>query len=94
MNFITTTKEIEKVAVLITCHNRCYKTLRCLYNLSHQNKPSNLGLTIYLVDAGSNDKTVALVRKFFPTVNVIKSHDYLYWGGGMRLAFQEAKKKI
>lgn len=92
MNRTFTTKAI-KVAVLITCHNRYITTLKCLNRLFHQVKPDNIDFTVYLVDASSKDATVDLVEKFFPSVNIIKGGEQLYWSSGMRLAFQEAKKK-
>jgi GT2 family glycosyltransferase len=83
---------MKSIAVLITCHNRKSKTLKCLENLSTQELPSDYRLEIYLVDDGSTDGTGDAVRANFPDVNVIRADGSLFWSGGMHLAWQHAAK--
>ncbi len=77
------------VAVLITSHNRRELTLRCLGALAKQRAPG-IQLTTWLVDDGSTDGTSAAVREAFPEVHIVPGSGDLYWGGGMRLAWEHA----
>jgi len=83
---------MQRIAVLITCHNRKDKTLKCLEMLSSQVLPSQVELQVYLTDDGCTDGTGDAVREQFPDVNVIDGDGDLYWCGGMRLAWAEAAK--
>ena len=56
------------IAALITCHNRCEKTKRCLTSLLSV-LPH---IDVYLVDDGSTDGTSEMVKTLFPRVNVIQ----------------------
>lgn len=78
----------EKVAILMTCHNRCETTLACLRALDKQTVPFD----VYLVDDGSSDNTADSIQKFYPHVNLLEGSGELFWVGGMRLAFAEALK--
>ncbi|HEY5138172.1 MAG TPA: glycosyltransferase family 2 protein, partial [Methylococcales bacterium] len=81
------------LAVLLTCFNRCQKTLECLEALSHQSLSSEVKLHIYLVDDGSTDGTSEAVRKAHPSVHMIQGNGHLFWTGGMRLAFSNASQQ-
>ena len=82
------------IAVLITCHNRKFKTLECLYNLyTQQGIFTEFNLDVFLVDDASSDGTSEEVRKLFPTVNIIKGSGNLYWNRGMYLAWKNATEK-
>lgn len=81
-----------RIAILITCHNRRDKTLGCLQILANQQLAQGLTLAIYLVDDGSSDGTADLVKQCHPAVNVIPGDGRLFWGGGMRLAWEAASK--
>lgn len=78
-----------RVAVLMTCHNRCAETLACLASLAGQAHfdPAHL----FLVDDGSDDGTGDAVRAAYPTAQVIAGDGTLYWNGGMRRAWEQAK---
>ncbi len=76
------------IAVLITSHNRCEFTIRCLSSLFRQE--SALEFEVFLVDDGSKDDTGHMVRNLFPAVNVIDGDGSLYWAGGMRMAWEQA----
>jgi GT2 family glycosyltransferase len=83
-NNITTT-----MAVLMTCHNRRDVTLNCLKQLDRQ----NVDFEVYLVDDGCSDGTAEAVSRKYPQVNILKGDGNLFWGGGMRLAFDTAMKQ-
>ena len=80
------------IAVLITCHNRKTKTLRCLKHLFNSKFKKSYNLDVFLVDDGSSDGTSKAVNKNYPKVNIIESDGSLFWGRGMRLAWEAAVK--
>jgi GT2 family glycosyltransferase len=80
------------IAVLITCHNRKTKTLRCLKHLFNSELKKSYNLDVFLVDDGSSDGTSISVNKDYPQVNIIEADGSLFWGGGMRLAWEAAVK--
>jgi GT2 family glycosyltransferase len=80
-----------KLAVLITCHNRKHKTLRCLESIDKLNAPKEVNIIeIFLVDDGSIDGTSEAIRENFSHVNIIQGTGDLYWNKGMRLAWNTA----
>lgn len=82
----------KKIAVLITCHNRREKTIKCLKALHSIILPENTKLNIYLVDDGSTDGTKNEVEHKFPHVNVILGSGNLFWNKGMYLAWETATR--
>lgn len=80
----------QTMAVLMTCHNRCETTLRCLERLFISCIPTGLQLDVYLVDDGSTDGTADQVAERFPHVHAIAGDGTLYWAGGMRKAWDVA----
>jgi GT2 family glycosyltransferase len=83
----------EEIAILLTCYNRRKTTISCLESLFRQRINKNIMLQVYLVDDGSSDGTSELVRERFPQVNILNGDGNLFWGGGMRIAFEVAMKK-
>jgi GT2 family glycosyltransferase len=83
---------MPNIAVLITCYNRQEKTIACLNGLFGCQLPTNFTLNVYLVDDGSTDGTGRLVNKLFPSVNVLYGSGQLFWAGGMRFAWNRARK--
>lgn len=88
------------IAVIITCFNRCKLTVsslsalfasKDLYNIKHSDE--KIVLNIFLTDDGCTDDTVETVLKTFPNehIQIVKGNGSLYWAGGMRKAWQEAK---
>lgn len=75
-----------KIAILITCFNRCELTLACLEQLYLQDLPFD----VYLTDDGSTDGTLAAVEANYPEVKILHGDGNLFWGGGTRLAFAQA----
>jgi len=83
---------IRRIAVLMTCHNRRDKTLRCLRALFAQTLPRDMILRVYLVDDGSSDGTAEAVASDFRKIRILKGDGSLYWCGGTRKAWAEAMK--
>jgi GT2 family glycosyltransferase len=82
---------IKKIAVLISCHNRKDKTIKCLNALySQQGLEVNYRIAVFLVDDGSTDGTTESIKTKFPTVNIIQGDGNLYWNRGMHLAWKTA----
>lgn len=80
----------KKVAVLLTCHNRADKTLRCLKSFYCAKLPEDFSFIVFLVDDGCTDSTAEQVNQAHPDVRIIHGNGSLYWAGGMRLAWQSA----
>jgi len=83
----------NKIAVILTCHNRREKTLTCLKHLYQNEIIRDYEMKIFLVDDGSIDGTSEAVSKEFTEVNIIKGDGSLYWNRGMYKAWTEAVKK-
>ncbi len=82
-----------KVAVLLTCHNRRKKTIHCLKSLFEAELPLNYLIDVYLTDDGSTDGTADSVKEMYSNVIIIQGNGNLFWAGGMRLAWTEARKQ-
>ncbi len=81
------------IAVLFTVHNRKKQTLASLASLFAQKPQVEIEeLAVYLVDDGCTDGTPQAVAENFPRVIVIPGTGYLYWVGGMRMAFEIAMR--
>lgn len=78
-----------KIAVLLTCHNRRQQTLECLGRLYATAIPG-IAVVVHLVDDASTDGTMVAVAAAFPDVEITVGSGDLFWGGGMRLAFNRA----
>lgn len=77
-----------KLAIIITCYNRRDTTLKCLEALYLQ----DLSFDVYLTDDGSSDGTSEAVKAYYPEVNILQGNGNLFWGGGTRHSFAEARK--
>ncbi len=84
--------ELKQVAVIMTCHNRRIRTLKCLEHLVGQILAPHIKIEAFLVDDGCSDGTGDEVKKRFDWVHVIEGDGNLFWGGGMRLAYLTARK--
>ena len=73
---------VFRVAVLVACHNRREKTIKCLKSLIVA-KPDNWQFRIYLVDDGSTDGTAEAVRKLNLDVKIIQGPGTWYWAHSM-----------
>ncbi len=75
------------VFVVIPIFNRLQFTLACLECLARQ---SYHPLRAIVVDGGSTDETVAVLRRDWPQVEVIAGHGELWWAGATRLGIERA----
>nr|WP_290427015.1 glycosyltransferase family 2 protein [Algoriphagus limi] len=78
---------------MLTCFNRKEKTKVCLENLFAQELPENTKLSVFVCDDGSTDGTEEMLATAFPQVHVVKGNGKLFWGGGMRKAWNLAIEK-
>lgn len=81
------------IAILITCHNRKEKTLKCLKYLCEQKIAKDFKTHIFLVDDGSTDGTAEAIMTQFPKVNIIQGDSNLFWNRGMCLAWSVAERE-
>lgn len=81
-----------KIAVLLATFNRREKTISCLKNLYDQSLPANVELNVFLTDDASSDGTQEAIKEEFPQVNLFSGSGSLFWAGGMRNSWTEAKK--
>lgn len=84
----------ERIAVLMTCHNRKAHTVRCLESLrvAAADVDSRVDVRVFLVDDGCTDGTAEAVTERFPWVTIVPGTGALYWCGGMRVAWQAAAR--
>lgn len=82
---------MSNIAVLMTVHNRCQKTLACLESLFGQQK-GDYELEVYLTDDGCTDDTVPQINQRYPSVKIIHGNGSLFWNRGMLAAWKEAAK--
>ncbi len=77
---------MNKIAILLTCHNRRKYTLKCLDHLykAYQESRYKFHLEVFLTDDGSIDGTSEAVAANFPKVRILQGNGSLYWAGGMR----------
>lgn len=79
----------NKVAVIMTVHNRKEKTIRCLEKLLKNDTVKN-DIICYLTDDGCTDGTVDAVTRVFPQVKIISGDGTLFWNRGMYKAWKMA----
>lgn len=78
---------MNSLAVLLTSHNRCDTTLRCLTEVFKFEKV----VDVFLVDDKSTDGTAEFVSAEFPQVHLITGSGDLFWNRGMHSAWEHAK---
>ena len=78
----------DRIAVLLTCHNRIDVTLRCLQKLTVI-KPD---AEVYCVDDASTDGTPDAIATQYPSIHLINGDGNLFWCRGMNLAWKTARK--
>ena len=78
---------MNRIAVLMTCHNRREKTLRCLSSLQEgwEKAGDGLSVSIFLTDDGCTDCTADAIRAqgFRFPVHILPGSGDLFWNGGM-----------
>ena len=85
---------MHRIAILLTCFNRKEKTLKALSALykAHEVEKDRISMAIYLTDDGSTDGTGEAIKTAYPEIKVLQGTGDLYWAGGMRHSWNEAKK--
>lgn len=83
----------QRIAVLMTVHNRKAKTLRCLECLYGCRVTDGFFFEVYMTDDGCTDGTAKAVAEKYPEVHVIQGDGTLYWNRGMWTAWNEAAKE-
>lgn len=87
-----------EIAVIMTCFNRCQKTIRCLnslyeardrYNTTHNDE---LHITVFVTDDSCTDGTreEVLLRFKKEDIHIIPGDGHCYWAGGMLMAWKKA----
>ncbi|MCR5128051.1 MAG: glycosyltransferase family 2 protein [Lachnospiraceae bacterium] len=84
---------MDKIAVLMTCHNRKEHTTACIRSLTEGG--AGVALQFVVVDAGSTDGTKEALRELAAEglqIRHIHAPEDLFWNGGMRIAMRYAAK--
>ncbi len=81
-----------KIAVLLTTFNRSAKTIACLQSLKRQQLSNDVQIELFVTDAASADDTVQAIKRIFPTAHIYEGYSELFWAGGMRKSWSEARK--
>ena len=81
---------MKRICVLLTCHNRKEKTLRCVQSLTAKN--AKLNFSFVIVDDGSTDGTKEALQSLENIdIAIINGDGNLFYSGGMRKAIEYAK---
>ncbi len=90
------------IAILLTCHNRRDKTRRCLQSLkealflNYNSQIDKIWIEIFLTNDGCTDGTPESAKEVFSDKNILhilQGDGNLYWAGGMRFCWKEARKR-
>ena len=82
---------MKRVTVILTCYNRCERTIECIKTLKEGNP--KVSLSFVVVDDNSADDTK---NKIYQLINCgydvvyIMGNGCLYWAGGMRVGIEYA----
>lgn len=89
--------ESISIAVLLTCHNRCNLTSRCLHSVYQAKQKYNTGgntvnLHFFITDDKCTDNTVAEAKDILvqEDLTIVDADGSAFWAGGMRLAWRKA----
>lgn len=89
---------MQKIATILTVHNRKEKTLACLHHLFKAQQAYNskaeehVALSVFITDDGCTDGTANAIRSNFADkdIRILQGSGSLFWAGGMRFAWQAA----
>ncbi len=77
------------ISIIIPVHNRKSLTQNILAELHQQTLDIDLAkITIIVVDDGSTDGTLEMIRQEFPQVQLLIGDGSLWWGGAITLGMQ------
>ena len=80
-----------KVFILILNWNGKNDTIECLESLKNINYPD---YEITVIDNGSTDNSVQLIKHNFPEIKIIFNHKNLGFGGGINAGIKEIRARI
>lgn len=81
----------QKIAIIVTCHNRRAATINCLVRLLSELNDDD---GVYIVDDGSEDGTTEAIRGLHDSrLHIILGDGTLFWAKGMRKAWETAIAK-
>lgn len=85
------------IAVLLTCHNRCTLTSRCLRSVLRAKSRFNaignsVNLHFFITDDKCSDRTVTEAKEILADehLTIVEADGDAFWAGGMRLAWRKA----
>ena len=82
---------MERIAALVTCHNRRSETVASLRSLGRAlGRVDGVAVEVFLTDDGSTDGTAEAVQKLGLPVRVVRGNGNLYWNRGMVKAWKAA----
>lgn len=81
---------MKNVIALMTCHNRCEKTVTSIGHYFACDLPEGFVRKLVLVDDGSTDGTAEAVHAVFPDVVIERGDGSLFWNRGMVRAWERA----
>ena len=85
---------MKRIAIILTVHNRKFKTLSCLDSLVEtlQAHSTTIQATVFLTDDGSTDGTAQAVMEHpYPMpIHILTGDGSLFWNGGMIRSWQAA----
>ena len=78
---------MKRIAILLTVHDRCAKTLACLDSVASafQQEERPADIEVFLTDDGSSDGTTdAIQTRSYPfPIHILQADGSLFWNGGM-----------
>jgi hypothetical protein len=80
---------IARVTIIILNWNGCHDTLACLQSLAGLDYPA---YEVIVIDNGSTDNSVAVIRATFPQVTLVEAGENLGFVGGNNLGLEQACK--
>ena len=81
-----------RIHAVLACFNRREKTELCMTRLFSQSVSGEVVIGAYVLDDGSSDGTYQMLRRCFPSVEVLRGNGNLFWAGGMRVAWHAAAR--
>ena len=62
---------MKNIAIIITSHNRLFKTRRCLLSILKLKNKYNIKINIYLTNDGCTDGTKEYIKKNYPKLKFL-----------------------
>lgn len=84
---------MDKIFILILNYQRPKETIECLHSIVKFSNCQIFKLSIILIDNGSQDESVELIRKKFPHLKIIENKKNLGFAGGNNVGIKYALRK-